>query len=151
LKSRSTLTFAAGVLSLFTLAGCSTRLANLPLAPVTGNTGSAASQDVALYFGDQPHPVMRSEMADVESNARIMRQPLDDAVPVCNQALGLALDKLRSEARRRGANAVVNISTSFHRRQDGRKNTSPDTYMCGMSRNAVALRVQGRAVVLREQ
>lgn|GEM_PF-368444 len=149
MKGKHVWTLTVASASIFALAGCGTHLASLPLAPVTGHAahGGAASQGVALYFGDQPHPRVRREIAEVASNARVMRAPSDDAMLMCNQAMAMALHKLRSEARSLGANALVNVSTSFHRRARQPAGAKA-SYTCAMSRNAVAMRVQGRAVVI---
>lgn len=146
MKSINARMFLVAAATVFALAGCGTNVMTLPVAPVTGNTGDTAAQDVALYFGDQPHPVVQREIDSVRTDVHIARQ-LDHSSneASCNQALGQALDRLRSGARKRGANAVIGISTRFH----NQTNTSPDTYTCGISPGAVALYVYGHAVVLK--
>jgi len=116
------------------ISGCTRSKHNMP------------SQGVALYFGSQPHPAVQREIMRVRSKGSVTRLEGEDDVTSCNRAFGKALDNLRSDARKHGANAVIEISTKFKKRGD--ISMSPDTYVCGKNTGSAVLRLQGRAVVL---
>jgi len=132
-----------GVLAVvaFTQAGCATHIESLPLPPVTDR--GAPGNEVALYFGKQPHAQVKRTLGERTQSARIARRS-DDRAQSCNQALAEALQKLRAYAYDHQANAVINITTRFHSTE-----TESDTaYTCGLSTSAASINVRGDVVVL---
>jgi uncharacterized protein YbjQ (UPF0145 family) len=132
---------AAVTLVTVTQAGCATQVKSLPLAPVP----AVASQgtDVALYFGAQDHPAVQRQLGRVSYSVRIARTT-DGPEASCNKALAQALQKVRTDAREHGANAVVNVKTRFH----STETASATNYTCGVSPSAAAIAVEGERVVL---
>jgi uncharacterized protein YbjQ (UPF0145 family) len=96
-----------------------------------------------LYFGSQDHPAVQSQQGPTTASVRIAREA-DGQDAACNRALTAALEKLRTTARDRHANAVINVGTSFH----STESASATEFTCGVSPSAAALRVRGDIVVL---
>ncbi|TAL96283.1 MAG: signal peptidase [Paraburkholderia sp.] len=130
-----------------------TEVKSLPLQAVLGQAApgghkQAVAQpqsgaDIALFFGDEAHPAVRSQLGDASESARIARRT-DDQTTACNRALSEAVDKLRTYAHDHNANAIINIRTSFH----STETASATDFTCGVSGSAAALRLRGDAVVL---
>ncbi|MFL9892605.1 signal peptidase [Paraburkholderia sp. RL17-383-BIF-A] len=124
---------------MLTQAGCATQVKSLPLAAAGGESRG----NVPVYFGQQPHPAVRTQLGDVSYSVRIARKVAgpDDA---CHEALAEAVRKLRAAANERHANAVIDVSTRFH---SSESNSSTD-FTCGVSPSAAAIAVKGQLVVL---
>lgn len=118
-----------------------THTTSYPLKPVLD--AQPADGKVAFYFGDAAHPVVTASQGEVTESSRIARK-LDDETQACNTALTEALAKLRQDAIDHGANAVMNIETSFH----GTHMTSATEFTCATSMSAAALKVHGELVKL---
>ncbi|MGQ7936816.1 signal peptidase [Paraburkholderia sp. D1E] len=133
--------FVLGALAVVVLtqAGCATDVKSLPLAAAGGQSRGG----VPVYFGQQSHPAVKSQLGGVSYSVRIARKVLspDDA---CHEALAEAVEKLRAAARERNANAVIDVSTRFHSTET---NSSTD-FTCGVSPSAAAIAVSGQLVVL---
>ncbi|CAG4889585.1 signal peptidase [Paraburkholderia saeva] len=99
--------------------------------------------EIALFFGDEAHPAVRSQLGDASESARIARRT-DDQTTACNRALIEAVDRLRTYAHDHHANAIIHIRTSFHTTET----SSATDFTCGVSGSAAALRLRGDAVVL---
>ncbi|WP_025601434.1 signal peptidase [Burkholderia sp. WSM2230] len=121
------------------LAGCATQVKSLPLAAAGGESRGG----VPVYFGEQSHPSVKTELGNVSYSVRIARKVAspDDA---CHEALGEAVGKLRAAARERGANAVIDVRTRFH----SSESNSSREFTCGVSPSAAAIAVSGRLVML---
>jgi uncharacterized protein YbjQ (UPF0145 family) len=118
-----------------------TIVATYPLKPVLDALPS--DNQVAFYFGDAAHaPVTTSRGRGTES-IRIARK-LESETVSCNEALRQALAALRADALNHGANAVVNIETSFH----STHTASSSDFTCATSGSAAALKVRGELVTL---
>ncbi|HYS65637.1 MAG TPA: signal peptidase [Paraburkholderia sp.] len=134
-------TLVWGVLAavVLTQAGCATQVKSLPLAAAGGESRGG----VPVYFGQQNHPAVKSQLGDVSYSVRIARKVSgpDDA---CHEALAEAVQKLRAAARERNANAVIDVSTRFH----STESNSSAEFTCGVSPSAAAIAVSGRLVVL---
>jgi uncharacterized protein YbjQ (UPF0145 family) len=145
----SRLTLTAAAIAALLLGACGTELKTLPIQPVTAAAtanaanGANVAPDIALYFGAQPHADVTRRVGDASHAIRIARAT-DDAGVACNKALTEGLDALRADARKKGANAVINVTTRFH----GSKSESTTEYNCGLSRSAAAIVVSGDLVVL---
>lgn len=122
-----------------TLAGCATQVKSLPLAAAGGQSRG----NVPVYFGQQDHPAVRTRVGDVSYSVRIARKVAgpDDA---CHEALAQAVRKLRTAAKERHANAVIEVSTRFHTTASN----SSTEFTCGVSPSAAAIAVSGQLVVL---
>ncbi len=122
-----------------TQAGCATQVMSLPLAAAGGQSRGG----VPVYFGQQDHPAVRSQLGDVSYSVRIARKVAgpEDA---CHQALAEAVQKLRAAAHDRQANAVIGVSTRFH----STETSSSTDFTCGVSPSAAAIAVRGQLVVL---
>ncbi|MBW9103621.1 YbjQ family protein [Paraburkholderia phenoliruptrix] len=129
----SALTIAAA-----TLAGCATQVKSLPLAAAGGESRGG----VPVYFGEQNHPAVKTDLGNVSYSVRIARKVAgpDEA---CREALAEAVGKLRAAARERGANAVIDIGTRFH----SSESNSSREFTCGVSPSAAAIAVSGKLVV----
>ncbi|WP_144138394.1 signal peptidase [Paraburkholderia sp. BCC1884] len=122
-----------------TQVGCATQVKSLPLAAA----GGQSSGGVQVYFGQQDHPAIKTQLGDVSYSVRIARKVAsqDEA---CHEALGEAVDKLRAAALARHANAVIGVQTRFHSTQTN----SSSEFTCGVSPSAAAIAVSGQLVVL---
>jgi uncharacterized protein YbjQ (UPF0145 family) len=133
--------FVSGVLAVVALtqAGCATQVKSLPLAAAGGESRGA----VPVYFGQQNHPAVKSQLGDVSYSVRIARKVAgpEDA---CHEALAEAVRKLRGAANERKANAVIDVSTRFH----STETNSSTEFTCGVSPSAAAIAVSGKLVVL---
>lgn len=136
---KTCLTLGALTVAAFTLAGCGTQVKSLPLDSAALSTKT----DVALYFGSQAHPSVQQDLGEVSYSIRIARG-MDDENASCKAALNEALGKLRTDARKHNANAVVNVSTRFH----DATSDSTKAFTCGVSPSAAAIAVSGKRVVL---
>lgn len=102
-----------------------------------------ADNRVAFYFGDAAHPVVAVSKGDASASIRIARK-LDGETASCNAALTAALASLKDDALSHGANAVIDIETSFH----GTHSTSSTDFVCATSFSAASIRVRGKLAML---
>ncbi|MGG1946625.1 hypothetical protein AB1286_17710 [Trinickia sp. NRRL B-1857] len=112
-----------------------------PLKPVLD--AQSADSKVAFYFGDAAHPAVTASFGDKTEGVRVARKT-DGETMSCNAALTQALDALRKDALDRGANAVIDIETSFHQTHT----VSSTEFTCATSMSAAALKVHGQLVTL---
>jgi len=115
-----------------------------PLKPVL--EAQPVDAQIAFYFGDAAHPAVTASHGTGSAGIRVARK-LDDETTSCNKALKEALASLRADAVNHGANAVVNIETSFH----GTHTVSATEFTCATSYSAAALRVRGEFVTLEKK
>ena len=118
-----------------------THTTTYPLKPVLD--AQAANGNVAFYFGNAAHPDVTASLGERTESVRYARK-LDDETTSCNLALRQALESLRTYAVDHGANAVINIETSFH----GTHSTSSTEFTCATSMSAAAIKVRGEVVKL---
>ncbi|SAL46022.1 signal peptide protein [Caballeronia arvi] len=137
MKAKFALGIVAGIVIL--QSGC-THIQSLPMPAEVQNQNK---EGVALYFGDQPHAKVKTLIETKEVRVRVGRDP-DSKEPMCNVALGKALEELRVYARTQHANAVVNVATRFQRRES----SSPTEFTCGLSTAGATLAVRGDVVQL---
>ena len=130
---------AALAVVVLTQAGCATDVKSLPLAAAGGQSRGG----VPVYFGQQSHPAVTAKLGDVSYSVRIARK-VSSPEEACHEALAEAVEKLRTAARERNANAVIDVSTRFHSTET---NSSTD-FTCGVSPSAAAIAVRGQLVVL---
>ena len=148
-KSRTVLLCCA--LSLFTLTtqARNTRIL-LPIQEVLrlSKTKEVIGQDIALYFGDKSPEIAQNPLGEVYGHGKAdpytktssgHNRPRDDET-TCREAMRTALAELVQQARARGGNALVDIS-SFYDRTELRSN---DVYEChaGMTRAVVELKAK---------
>ncbi|NYH24002.1 signal peptidase [Paraburkholderia bryophila] len=143
-----------------TQAGCATQVLSVPLSAAGGQSGGGgpvhlgkpaslnaaggqAGDSVQVYFGQQDHPAVTSQLGEVSYSVRIARQvATPDAA--CHMALAEAVRKLRAAALERHANAVIDVETRFH----STETRSSTDFTCGVSPSAAAIAVKGQLVVL---
>jgi uncharacterized protein YbjQ (UPF0145 family) len=103
------------------------------------------SSGVALYWGDQPHPVVQKEYGTFKSNKRTngFRKKHDDA---CARALASALVALQDRADREGGDGVINIRSYVKNRE----NSSSTEYSCLVGGMMVNVVLKGTVVKLAE-
>ncbi|KVM73384.1 signal peptidase [Burkholderia gladioli] len=130
------------VLASLLLAGCGTVVRSLPLP----DSAAADVGGVKLYFGAQAHPAVKTSFGQRSSSARVARGSSIEQ-QACEQALAQALDRLRDDAKRRGGNAVINVTTRFHET----RSDSQTHFTCGVSGSAGAIAVAGEVVLLDAQ
>ncbi|KAA0088724.1 hypothetical protein CIW54_10110 [Paraburkholderia sp. T12-10] len=118
-----------------------TSVTTYPLKPMLDT--QPADGKVTFYFGDAAHPAVTASHGEGKASIRIARR-LDGKTTSCNEALSEALASLRADAIDHGANAVVNIETSFH----ATKSVSATEFTCATSGSAAALKVRGELVTL---
>lgn len=70
--------------------------------------------DIALYFGDQPHPAVAQQLGNFMSNKKANGVGRSDA-SVCHRAFVSAMLSFQERARSEGGNAVVNL-TSYYKK-----------------------------------
>ncbi|MEZ0601501.1 signal peptidase [Paraburkholderia sp. IW21] len=131
--------FGALAVVVLTQAGCATNVKSLPLAAA----GGQSSGGVPVYFGQQSHPAVKSQLGGASYSVRIARK-VSSPDEACHEALAEAVQKLRAAARERHANAVIDVATRFHSTES---NSSTD-FTCGVSPSAAAIAVSGQLVVL---
>jgi hypothetical protein len=142
MKTRIALGLVAAVM--LTQAGCTTKIKSLPM-PAALQTQNG--QDVALYFGEQPHGAVMQSFGNKEIAVRVPRKPDVSPEANCNNALAKALQDLRDYARAQHANAVVDIKTRFQHNES----VSSKEFTCGASLNGSTLAVRGDVVKLETQ
>ncbi|HKT66749.1 signal peptidase [Burkholderia sp. 22313] len=125
------------------LTGCGTVVRSLPL-PATATAQDASG--IALYFGAQPHPAVKTSIGPRSESVRVSRGTQAEQ-PTCEQALAEALNRLRLYAKNHGGNAVINVTTRFHEK----RSNSTTEYTCGVSGSAGAIGVSGDVVQLNAQ
>ncbi|KAB0643702.1 signal peptidase [Burkholderia latens] len=125
------------------LTGCGTVVRSLPLPPAAT---AADASGVAIYFGAQPHPDVKTSIGPRSESVRVQRGTQTEQ-PTCEQALSEALNRLRTYAKNHGGNAVINVTTRFH---DKRSNSTTE-FTCGVSGSAGAIAVSGDVVQLNAQ
>ncbi|WP_321784254.1 signal peptidase [Paraburkholderia sp. J94] len=144
------LTLTAAAFVSLTLAACGTQLKTLPIQPALSAAPAAmtttGNADIAIYFSTQPHAEVARRVGEASHSVRIARST-DGPDVSCNKALADAVGKLRADARSKGANAVINVSTRFHENES----KSATEYTCGVSPSAAAIAVKGDLVVLQAQ
>ncbi|KVG29666.1 hypothetical protein [Burkholderia diffusa] len=125
------------------LTGCGTVVRSLPLpAAVT----TSDTNGVAIYFGAQPHPDIKTSIGPRSESVRVQRGTQAEQ-QTCDQALAEALNRLRVYAKNHGGNAVINVTTRFHEK----RSNSTSEYTCGVSGSAGAIAVSGDVVQLNAQ
>ncbi|AQH04831.1 hypothetical protein A9R05_32045 (plasmid) [Burkholderia sp. KK1] len=137
MKTYFVLGIAAGIV--ISQSGCTT----VQSLPIPAEVQTQSKQGVALYFGDQPHAKVKTLIETKEVRVRVGRDP-DSKDPMCNVALGKALQQLRDYAGAHRGNAVVNVTTRFQ----GRESASSKEFMCGSSTSGATLAVRGDVVQL---
>ncbi|WP_175783663.1 signal peptidase [Burkholderia ambifaria] len=125
------------------LTGCGTVVRSLPL-PAAATAPDTSG--VAIYFGTQPHPDVKTSIGPRSESVRVSRGTQAEQ-PTCDQALAEALNRLRIYAKNHGGNAVVNVTTRFHEK----RSESTSEYTCGVSGSAGAIAVSGDVVLLNAQ
>lgn len=156
---KKTCVLGALAVVILTQTGCATQVMTLPLAAAGGESGGGGqvvyvgkqantllpetAGGVQVYFGQQDHPAVKSQLGDVSYSVRIARKVAspDNA---CHEALAEAVRKLRAAALERKANAVIDVQTRFH----STGSNSSTEFTCGVSPSAAAIAVSGRLAVL---
>ena len=139
---KTQLLLAAGALAMLTqVAHARTEVMTYPIQPVL--QAQQFAPGVALYFGDQPHPAVGTQLGEVTKSSHPARKTATE-VEICNATLADALRQLANTAHDRGANAVINIKTWFH----STVSTDANNYTCGVSGVSAALRVSGELVTV---
>jgi hypothetical protein len=142
LSMKNRLLLAASTLAMLTPAAhARTEVVTYPIQPVLQSQPFASG--VALYFGNQAHPAVLSTLGEVTKSAHPPRKTATQ-VEICNATLADALRQLANTAHDRGANAVINIKTSFH----SNESNDETNYTCGVSSVSAALRVRGELVTV---
>lgn len=136
---KKTWVLSALAVVVLTQAGCATQVKSLPLAAA----GGQSSGGVQVFFGQQDHPAVKSQLGDVSYSVRIARK-VSSPEDACHEALGEAVEKLRAAALQRHANAVIGVQTRFH----STESNSSSEFTCGVSPSAAAIAVSGQLVVL---
>ncbi|HDR8857020.1 signal peptidase [Burkholderia territorii] len=125
------------------LTGCGTVVRSLPL-PAAATASDTSG--VAVYFGAQPHPDIKTTIGPRSESVRVQRGTQAEQ-QTCDQALAEALNRLRVYAKNHGGNAVINVTTRFHEK----RSNSTSEYTCGVSGSAGAIAVSGDVVQLNAQ
>ncbi|RQR36169.1 signal peptidase [Burkholderia sp. Bp9143] len=125
------------------LTGCGTVVRSLPL-PAAATAPD--TNGIAIYFGAQPHPEVKTSIGPRSESVRVSRATQAEQ-PTCDQALAEALNRLRIYAKNHGGNAVINVTTRFHEK----RSNSTTEYTCGVSGSAGAIAVSGDVVQLNAQ
>lgn len=142
MKTKVALGLVAAVL--LTQAGCTTKIKSLPM-PASIQTQNG--QDVALYFGEQPHAPVKQSLGNKEFAVRVLRKVENTPEANCGIALEKAVQELRDYARAQHANAVINVRTRFQHNES----VSASEFTCGASLNGSTLAVRGDVVTLETQ
>ena len=138
---KTQLLLAVSAAMLTQVAHARTEVVTYPIQPVLQSQQFAPN--VALYFGNQPHPAVVSNLGEVTKSSHPPRKTATE-VEICNATLADALRQLANAAHDRGANAVINIKTWFH----STVSTDANNYTCGVSGVSAALRVSGELVTV---
>jgi hypothetical protein len=128
-------------------AACTTKVRSLPMP---AEALAQSKQGVKLYFTDEPHANVKKLIETKEVRAKVTRDPDSPQTAqdkACNAALAEALAGLRDYATSKKADAVVNVTTRFQRKEL----SSSKEFMCGSSLNASTIAVRGDVVLLDEK
>ncbi|MDE1183546.1 signal peptidase [Paraburkholderia sp.] len=131
--------YALAAVAALALSGCATQVKTLPLQ-------SSGERHGDLFYGEQTHPAVKTQLGTASYSVRIARRT-DDADTACGEALSTALQKVRQAIQDRHGNAAINIKTRFHSTQSA----SSTSYTCGVSSSAAAIAVTADIVVLDAQ
>ncbi|KWA05629.1 signal peptidase [Burkholderia cepacia] len=123
------------------LTGCGSVVRSLPL-PAAATASDTSG--IAVYFGAQPHPDVKTSIGPRSESVRVSRGAQNEQ-PTCEQALTEALNRLRIYAKNHGGNAIINVTTRFHEK----RSDSTTEYTCGVSGSAGAIVVSGDVVQLK--
>lgn len=101
------------------------------------------SPDVALYFGDAPHPEMLQDLGETMVNRKTNAFAKSDAV-ACQWVFVSVAIELQQRARAAGGNAVVGIE-SYYKKEVFKSDTQ---YMCGAGATIAGVALRGRIAKL---
>ncbi len=114
------------------------------IAPVLANKDYAAKLDgVRFYFGAQEHPAVAKSFGKVHTLRRtngLGKEPEE----ACQRAFASALILLAEDARKQGADAVINVHSGFAARDEA----STTEYVCGTGAVFTGMSLSGEIVKL---
>jgi hypothetical protein len=117
--------------------------------PITPAMSSATAKqklgdEVKFYFGDQPHASVEKNYGDIKVSTKTNSFWKEDT-EACNWTFLSSLLDMRKQAISLGANAVINITSSFN---GSEVNNSSKTYACGTGFLMNGTQFKGQAVKL---
>ncbi len=117
--------------------------------PITPAIGSATAKQklgdqVKFYFGDQPHASVEKSFGEIQASTKTNSFWKED-VEACNWTFLSSLLDMRKQAMSLGANAVINITSSY---KGSKVNNSSKTYACGTGFLMNGTQFKGEAVKL---
>jgi hypothetical protein len=115
-----------------------------PIKPAISSTEATSKlgSEVKFYFGDQSHASVSKKLGAVHTSTKTNSFWKDDDV-ACNRTFLSSLLNLKKQAKELGANAVINITSSY---KGSATNSSKDTYTCGTGAIMNGTQLKGEAV-----
>jgi len=110
-----------------------------------GDEEGILNDSIGLYFGDQEHPAVESELGTYTSNKKTNGVGKSDQ-KACQWAFLSAMVSLQSRAIAEGGNAVINIHSNYNRREF----SSATEFECGAGAIMSGVTMVGDVVKLAE-
>ena len=113
-------------------------------ATLTGTYQNVITGEIAMYWGDQPHPEIIKKFGSYKVSKRtngFMKEPEDS----CTRAMASALVVLQNRAIKKGGNAVVNIQSNIQNNEE----SSSIEFTCLVGSVMVNSALKGTVVTLK--
>ena len=133
------LTFAA------TQAFARNSIETYPIESALKSEEGKVSQDIALYFAGQPHPMVLKRFSEAATNKKTSAFARSDEA-ACQHVFLSAVIALQNRARELGANAVIDIKSNY---QD-QLTSSATEFTCGAGAMVAGVALKGDVVTLKK-
>lgn len=103
-----------------------------------------AGDDIALYFADQPHPLVQKSFGQFATNKKTNALGKSD-LQACQHVFLSAVVELQERARKEGGNAVINIRSNYKNKLQG----SATEFTCGAGAVIAGVALVGDVVTVK--
>ena len=133
------LTFAA------TQAFARNSIETYPIDSALKSEDGKVSQDIALYFAGQPHPMVLKRFSEAATNKKTSAFGRSDEA-ACQHVFLSAVIALQNRARELGANAVIDIKSNYK----DQLTSSATEFTCGAGAMVAGVALKGNVVTLKK-
>lgn len=133
------LTFAA------TQAFARNSIETYPIDSALKSEDGKVSQDIALYFAGQPHPMVLKRFSEAATNKKTSAFGRSDEA-ACQHVFLSAVIALQNRARELGANAVIDIKSNYK----DQLTSSATEFTCGAGAMVAGVALKGDVVTLKK-
>lgn len=133
------LTFAA------TQAFARNSIETYPIDSALKSEDGKVSQDIALYFAGQPHPMVLKRFSEAATNKKTNAFGRSDEA-ACQHVFLSAVIALQNRARELGANAVIDIKSNYK----DQLTSSATEFTCGAGAMVAGVALKGDVVTLKK-